>query len=98
MLTVMTSDFQILRNNSTNMKRIGRYGQSEHEIRRSSDVFDDRLAENELVEGYALKRLKALFKSQRFDQFQAFCEQLRGKGWAGSRIDAVVRQATVGKV
>ena len=79
------------------MKNRGLYKQAEgNELRDSSQVFAERMADNETVEGKEVSILRNLFKTGQFANFDLHIDRLKREKWSFSRISSIVTQATHG--
>jgi len=75
----------------------GRYNQLQgDEHRPSASAFVDRLADNELIEGPDVTRLKALAKRKNWTGFSAHTQKMKANGVNKARIDSIVSQAMNG--
>lgn len=75
----------------------GLYNQLQgNEYRQSSQVFDERLKDNHIVEGNEIATLKRMAKDKNWTSFNSFIEKLKLQGWNKSRIDSIVTCAMSG--
>lgn len=75
----------------------GLYNQSQgDEHRPSASAFVDRLADNDLIEGEDVTRLRALAKRKEWKKFSAHVQKMKEKGIGQKRIDSIVTRATSG--
>ena len=79
------------------MRNRGLYHQAEGSERRtSSQVFAERMADNQTVEGKEVFILRNLFKTGQYANSDLHIARLKREGMSFSRISAVVSQATYG--
>jgi len=82
----------------------GVYGQNDGSLVRGGKdsatlSFGDRLSDNRICEGREEDTLRAMFNDRsRWGDLEAYCRELRGKGWSQSRIDSVLSRATCGRL
>lgn len=79
------------------MKNRGLYGQSEgNEHRNATASFEERLDDNELVEGAAVKALRSCVKSHDWTALQVEVQKLKAAGHSQARIDSMIARASSG--
>jgi len=75
----------------------GLYGQVQGDANRTATAcMGERIADNQVVEGDAIARLKAMLSQKRFDAASEFMERLRTEGYADHRIRAIYGMASAG--
>lgn len=79
------------------MKHRGLYGQSEGNETRSADsCFQERLADNQSIEGEHVAALRRMVKEKNWGAFNTKLEDLRRAGFSNSRISAMTTSAMAG--
>ena len=62
----------------------------------SADAFANRVADNELIEGPFVKRIRALTKAHDWTALEVTVQDMKASGFSQDRIDAVIRQSSFG--
>ena len=75
----------------------GLYGQLEGWERRPAvEVFQERLLDNELVEGDHVENLKEMARQREWKELQEYVTWMRQKGWSKDRITSISNRAMAG--
>lgn len=73
----------------------GLYGMSEGwEKRTDAALLADRLADNEVVEGEHVAKLRGMAQSRDWKGYESYVSSLRVDGWSLSRINSMTNRAT----
>jgi hypothetical protein len=79
------------------MKHKGLYGQAQgNERRQDLSAFNERLEDNEIVEGQHVAVLRSRFEERNWTAFTAYANELKIKGFSQPRIDSIVARASSG--
>lgn len=79
------------------MKNRGLYGQAEgNESRSQMAQMEERIADNQLIEGPHIASLRRMVKEKDWRNFTAKIQNLTQLGFSQSRIDSMTRSATAG--
>ena len=75
----------------------GLYGQSEgNETRSAFDSLNERIADNEIVEGSHVAHLRRLLKAKNWNALNRLVDELRSSGFKANRIDSMLTRAGAG--
>lgn len=71
-------------------------GREADEFRPRQDLWEDRLKENQAVEGKHVATLRRMAEKRDWDAYQAYSERLRREGHTQARVDSMVASSTAG--
>lgn len=62
----------------------------------STDLLNERIRDNELLEGEEVRKLRDIYKSRDWTQFNMYVQTLRDSGFGAKRIDSMITRAMHG--
>lgn len=79
------------------MKNRGLYGQAEgHESPTATASLNERIGDNEIVEGHELATLRRMLKEKKYQTVESFIEKLKNLGWSQQRRESLLSRAWYG--